>query len=144
VIFLPNLLGRLELCSIGFSKAVKSVYVLWSVVTGVGLLGVQTFGNPFSDRVQYRIEYSGRAGSTVWGSYTLTNRDRARSSNTEKAIGKLPLTVNFTTGKNMTISANGSTTNGEPVKIEIFKHGSECSNSNQTDEAAVTDTVVCR
>jgi hypothetical protein len=123
---------------------VKSAYVLWSVVTGVGLLGVQTFGNPFSDRVEYRVEYSGKAGSTVWGSYTTTNRDRFDSSNTEKAIGKLPLTVNFTTGKNMTISANGATTNGEPVTIRIFKHGSECSNSDRSDGAGVTDTVVCR
>ena len=84
------------------------MYVLWSLVTGVGLVGIQAFGNPFSDRVQYRVEYIGKAGSTLWGSYTMTEHNRARSSTTEQAIGKLPLTINFTTSKNMTISANGS------------------------------------
>jgi hypothetical protein len=123
---------------------VKSVYVLWSLVTGVGLFGVRTFDNPFSDRVQYRVEYSGKAGSTLWGSYTMTTHDRSRSSTTEQAIGKLPVTINFTTGKNMTISANGSTTNQDPVAIKIYKHGSECSNSDRTDRAGVTDTIVCR
>jgi hypothetical protein len=113
-------------------------------MTGVGLFGVQTFGNPFSDRVQYRVEYMGKAGSTLWGSYTMTEHNRARSSTTEQAIGKLPLTINFTTGKNMTISANGSTTSREPITIKIYKHGSECSNSDRIDRAGVTDTVVCR
>jgi hypothetical protein len=123
---------------------VKSVYVLWSVVTGVGLLGVRTFDNPFSDRVQYRVEYSGKTGSTLWGNYTMTKHDRSHSSNTEQAIGKLPLIVNFTTGKNIIVSANGSTTNQEPITIKIYKHGSECSNSERTDRAGVTDTIVCR
>ena len=113
-------------------------------MTGVGLFGVQTFGNPFSDRVQYRVEYMGKAGSTLWGSYTMTEHNRARSSTTEQAIGKLPLTINFTTSKNMTISANGSTTSREPITIKIYKHGSECSNSVRIDRAGVTDTVVCR
>jgi hypothetical protein len=123
---------------------VKSVYILWSLVTGVSLLGVRTFGNPFSDQVQYRIEYSGKAGSTVWGSYTQTQHNRSRSSVTEQAIGTLPLTINFTSGKNLTISANGSTTNQEPITIKIYKHGSECSTSERTDRAGVTDTIVCR
>lgn len=107
-------------------------------------MGVRTFGNPFSNQVQYRVEYSGKAGSTLWGSYTTTENNRSRMSTTEKAIGKLPLTINFTTGKNMTISANGSTTNREPITIKIYKHGSECSNSDRTDRAGVTDTIVCR
>jgi hypothetical protein len=123
---------------------VKSVYILWSLVTGVGLLGVQTFGNPFSDRVDYRVEYSGKTGSTLWGSYTMTEHNRSRSSTTEQAIGQLPLIVNFTTGKNMTIAANGSTTDKQPISIKIFKHGAECSSSDRTDRAGVTSTVVCR
>jgi hypothetical protein len=123
---------------------VKSVYIVWSLVTGVSLLGVRTFGNPFSDQVQYRVEYSGKAGSTLWGSYTMTEHNRSRRSTTEQAIGKLPLTINFTTGKNMTISANGSTANQEPITIKIYKHGSECSTSDRTDRAGVTDTIVCR
>lgn len=122
----------------------KSVYVLWSVVTGVGLFGVRTFGNPFSDRVDYRVEYSGKAGSTLWGSYTTTQNGRSRISTNQQAVGKLPLTINFSTGKNMTISANGSTANQEPITIVIYKHGSECSNSDQIDRAGVTATVVCR
>jgi hypothetical protein len=118
--------------------------VLWSLVTGIGLFGVMTFGNPFSNQVQYKVEYSGRAGSTLWGSYTMTQHDRARSSTTQQAIGKLPLTIDFTTGKNLTISANGSTANQEPITIKIYKHGSECSNSDRIGRAGVTDTVVCR
>ena len=122
----------------------KSVYILWSLVTGVSLFGVRTFGNPFSDQVQYRVEYSGKAGSTLWGSYTMTQHNRLRNSVTEQAIGKLPLIVNFTTGKNTIVSANGSTANQEPITIKIYKHGSECSNSERTDRAGVTDTLVCR
>jgi hypothetical protein len=140
----PIILGRLEICNIGFGEAVKSVYVLWSVVTGIGLMGVRTFDNPFSDQVQYRVEYSGKAGSTLWGSYTMTKHDQSRSSNTEQAIGKLPLIINFTTARNVTISANGSTNDREPVTIKIFKHGSECSKSDQSDRSGVTDTIVCR
>jgi hypothetical protein len=123
---------------------VKSVYVLWSLVTGVSLLGVRTFGNPFSDQVQYRVEYSGKVGTTLWGSYTKTQTNRSRSSITEQAIGKLPLTVNFTTGKDTIVSANGSTANQEPITIKIYKHGAECSTSERTDRAGVTDTIVCR
>jgi hypothetical protein len=122
---------------------VKS-YVLWSVVTGISLFGVRNFGNPFSNQVQYRVEYSGKAGSTVWGSYTKTKHDRTRSSETEKAVGKLPLTISFTTDKNVSVAANGSTTDRQPITIKIYKHGSECSNSDRTDRAGVTNTVVCR
>ena len=122
----------------------KSIYVLWSVVTGLSLGGVRTFGNPFSDRVQYRVEYSGKSGSTLWGSYTTTEYNRAGNSVTEQAIGKLPVVINFTTGKNMIVSANGSTANQEPITIKIYKHGSECSKSDRTDRAGVTDTIVCR
>jgi hypothetical protein len=114
------------------------------VVTGLSLVGVRTFGNPFSNEVQYRVEYSGKAGTTLWGSYTQTAHDRSKSSITEQAIGKLPVTINFTSGKNVTISANGSTTSQEPVTIKIYKHGSECSNSEKTDRAGVTDTIICR
>jgi hypothetical protein len=123
---------------------VKSVYVLWSVVTGLSLVGVRTFGNPFSNQVQYRVEYSGKVGSTLSGSYTTTEHGRARNSVTQQAIGKLPVVINFTTGKNMIVSANGSTTSQEPVRIKIYKHGSECSNSDRTDRAGITDTIVCR
>jgi hypothetical protein len=123
---------------------VKSVYVLWSLVTGLSLLGVRTFGNPFSNQVQYRVEYSGKAGTTLWGSYTMTEYNKSRSSVTEQAIGKLPVVINFTTGKNVIVSANGSTTSREPITIKIYKHGSECSNSARTDRAGVTNTIVCR
>ena len=122
----------------------KSVYVLWSFVTGVSLLGVRTFGNPFSDQVQYRVEYTGKVGTTLWGSYTKTQTNRSRSSITEQAIGKLPLTINFTTSKDMIVAANGSTSSQEPITIKIYKHGSECSTSERTDRAGVTDTIVCR
>ena len=117
---------------------------MWSVVTGVGLFGVRTFGNPLSNEVQYRVEYIGKAGSTLWGDYTITQNNRLRESTTEKAIGKLPLVVNFTTGKNAIVSANGATTDREPIIIKIYKHGSECSNSQGTDSAGITSTIVCR
>jgi hypothetical protein len=126
------------------SRVVKSVYVLWSLVTGLSLVGVRTFGNPFSNEVQYRVEYSGKAGTTLWGSYTQTAHNKLRTSTTEQAIGKLPVTINFVSGKDLTISANGSTENQEPITIKIYKHGAECSNSDRTDRAGVTGTVVCR
>lgn len=125
-------------------ESVKSAYILWSFVTGVGLLGVRTFGNPLSNEVQYRVEYTGKAGSTVWGDYTITQNNRLRDSRTEKAVGKLPLVVSFTTGKNALVSANGSTTDRQPVKIKIYKYGAECSSSHGTDSAGLTSTIVCR
>jgi hypothetical protein len=123
---------------------VKIAYIVWSLVTGISLLGVRTFGNPFSDRVSYRVEYTGKTGSTLWGSYTITQHSRSRESVTEKAIGKLPLTIDFTTSKNMMVSATGSLENQQPIKIKIYKHGVECSASDQTDRVEVSDTIVCR
>jgi hypothetical protein len=123
---------------------VKSAYILWSFVTGVSLLGVRTFGNPLSNEVQYRVEYSGKSGATVWGDYTITKHDRSRTSMTEKAVGQLPLIVNFTTGKNAIVSANGATTNQEPIMIKIYKHGAECSSSQGIEGAGITKTIVCR
>jgi hypothetical protein len=122
---------------------VKST-ILWSVVTGIGLLGVRMFGNPLSNEVQYRVEYTGKAGTTLWGDYTITQNNRLRDSTTAKAIGQLPLVVNFTTGKNAIVSANGATTDREPITIKIYKYGAECSNSQGTDSAGITSTVVCR
>jgi hypothetical protein len=113
-------------------------------MTGMSLMGVRTFGNPFSNEVQYQVQYSGKAGTTVWGDYTITQHGRLRNSTTEKAVGELPLIVNFTTGKNAIVSANGSTTNQEPVTIKIYKYGAECSNSAGTDRSGVTETIVCR
>ena len=110
----------------------------------MSLLGVRAFGNPFSDGGQYLVECSGKAGSTLWGSYTITPHDRTRRSTTEKTIGQLPLRIAFTGGKNAIVSANGSTTNQEPVTIKIYKNGVECSNSGGIDRAGITDTIVCR
>jgi hypothetical protein len=123
---------------------VRSGYLFWPLVIALSLLGVRAFGNPFSDRGQYRIEYSGKAGSTLWGSYSITKHGETRHSTTEKAIGKLPLTIAFTESKNAIVSANGSTANQEPIVIKIYKNGVECSNSHGTDHAGVTDTIVCR
>jgi hypothetical protein len=108
------------------------------------LMGVRMFGNPFSNEVSYRVEYSGKPGSTVWANYTKTKPDRTRSSTTEQAVGQLPLVVSFTTGKHEIVAANGSTTDGNPVTIKIYKHGAECSSSDRVDRVKVTDTVVCR
>lgn len=122
----------------------KSAYILWSLVTGASLLGMRTFGNPLSNEVQYRIEYLGKAGTTVWGEYNITKNDRQRDRTTETAIGKLPLVINFTTGKNTIVSANGSTENQQPVKIVIYKHGAECSSSDSNGNIGITSTIVCR
>jgi hypothetical protein len=123
---------------------VKSVYILWSVVTGLMLVGVRTFGNPFSNEVQYRIEYAGAAGKTLWGNYMITPHNKLQTTTNERVIGQLPQTVNFTTGKNAIVSANGSTTNQEPIVIKIYKNGVECSNSQGNGIADVSNTLVCR
>jgi hypothetical protein len=123
---------------------VKSLYILWSVVTGVTLVGARTFGNPFSNDVQYRIEYTGAVGKTLWGNYTITPHNKLNATTTERVIGQLPQTVKFTTGKNAIVSANGSTTTQTPITIKIYKNGAECSNSRGNGSTDVSDTLVCR
>jgi hypothetical protein len=123
---------------------VKIGYILWLLVTGVIFSAVRIIGNPFSNEVQYRIEYVGGVGKTLWGNYTITPHDKSQSVTTERAIGQLPQTVNFTTGKNAIVSANGSTASQEAITIEIYKNGVKCSNSDSTGRAGVSDTIVCR
>ncbi len=122
----------------------KIGYILWLLVTGVVFATVRIIGNPFSNEVQYRIEYTGGVGKTLWGNYMITPHDKSESVTTEKAIGQLPQSVNFTAGKNAIVSANGSTVSQEPITIVIYKNGVECSNSDGTERAGVSDTIVCR
>ncbi len=122
----------------------KTGYILWLLVTGVMFSAVRIIGNPFSNEVQYRIEYTGVTGKTLWGNYTITPHNKSQSVTTERAIGQLPQTVNFTTAKNAIVSANGSTTSQEAITIKIYKNGVECSNSSGTERAGVSDTIVCR
>jgi hypothetical protein len=114
---------------------VKIGYILWLLVTGVVFSAVRIIGNPFSNEVQYRIEYAGGVGKP---------HDRSQSVTTERAIGQLPQTVNFTTSKNAIVSANGSTASQEAITIEIYKNGVKCSNSDGSGRAGVSDTIVCR
>lgn len=122
----------------------KIGYLVWSLVTGVGLVGVRSFGNPFSDSVSYKIEYVGKTGETLWANYTITPHNKLQATTTERVIGKLPQTVKFTTGKNAIVSANGSISTQEPITIKIYKNGVECSNSDGIGRAGVSDTIVCR
>ena len=123
----------------------KSVYIVWLVSTGLAVSVAQNFGNPFGGgEAEYRIEYAGKAGTTLWGNYIITEHDQSRSNTTEKVIGELPQTVNFTGKNNAIVSANGSTTSQEPVAIQIYKNGKQCGNSQGTDRAGITGTIVCR
>jgi hypothetical protein len=122
---------------------VKSAYVVWLTLTGVAVFLTQIFGNVFGSETEYRIEYAGKAGTTLWASYTITEHDKSRDNTTEKIIGTLPQTVKFTSNNNALVSANGSTTNREPITIKIYKNGSPCG-SSQGSEARITDTIVCR
>jgi hypothetical protein len=127
------------------NKAVKSAYVVWLAVVGVGLVGMRTVGNPFSgSQAQYRVEYRGTVGTTLWGNYTITEHSKLRNSITEKAIGQLPLTIDFTGSRNAMVTANGSTSTQEPVRIVIYKNGMVCGNAQGIDRAGVSDTIVCR
>jgi hypothetical protein len=118
---------------------------VWLAVTGVVLFGVRTFGNPFSgNEAQYRVEYSGKVGATLWGNYTITEHSKLRNSISEKAIGQLPLTVKFPGSKKAIIAANGSIESQEPVRIVIYRNGVECGNSQGFERAGVSDTIVCR
>ena len=121
----------------------KSIYVVWLTLTGVAVFLTQIFGNPFGSETEYRIEYTGKVGTTLWANYTITDHDKSRENTSEKVIGTLPQTVKFTSQNNATVSANGSTTTREPIKIQIYKNGSPCGNSPST-ETRITDTIVCR
>lgn len=101
------------------------------------------FGNVFGGETEYRIEYMGKAGTTLWANYTITDRDKSRENTTEKIIGTLPQTVTFTSKNNSTVSANGSSSNKEPITIKIYKNGSVCGASRRS-EVRITDTIVCR
>ena len=119
----------------------KSTYISVLVVVGVTFFGVRAFGNPFSDEARYRIEYIGQSGKTLWGNYTITPHNKSNGTTTERVIGQLPQSVEFTTKKNAIISANGSIATQEPIAIEIYKNGVKCSNSKGT---RVSDTIICR
>lgn len=121
----------------------KSVYVLWLALTGATVFLTQIFGNPFASEAVYRIEYVGKAGATLWGNYTITEHNKSRDNITEKVIGELPQTVQFTSKNNATVSANGSTINQDPIAIQIYKNGRAC-NTPQSGQIVVTNTIVCR
>jgi hypothetical protein len=122
---------------------VKSGYILWLLLSGVVVFALRAFGNPFSPEAKYRIEYIGKTGNSLWGSYTITQNDRLRTRTTEKVIGQLPSSINFAAPNNVIISANGSAGNRQDVTIKIYKNGVEC-NSSRSAEISVTDTIVCR
>jgi hypothetical protein len=122
---------------------VKSVYVVWLTLTGVAVFLTRIFGNPFGGETEYRIEYTGKVGTTLWANYNVTDRDKARENTSEKVIGTLPQTIKFTSNSNSIVSANGSTAGSEPIKIQIYKNGSPCG-SSQGSESRITDTIVCR
>ncbi len=121
----------------------KSEYVVWLTLTGVAVFLMKMFGNPFGGETEYRIEYTGKVGTTLWANYTVTDHDKSRENTTEKIIGTLPQTVKFTSKSNSIVSANGSTTTREPIAIRIYKNGSACG-SERGIEARITDTIVCR
>jgi hypothetical protein len=127
----------------GAGKVVKSVYVVWLALTGAMVFLTQIFGNPFASSAEYRIEYAGKVGATLWGNYTITEHNKSRDNITEKVIGELPQTVNFTSTNNAIVSANGSTINQDRVDIQIYKNGRAC-NTPQSDRVVVTNTIVCR
>jgi hypothetical protein len=122
---------------------VKSGYILWLLLSGVVVFALRAFGNPFSPEANYRVEYIGKPGNSLWGSYSITQNDRLRSRTTEKVIGELPRTVSFNAPNNATISANGAAGNRQAITIKIYKNGIECSSSSSV-ESGVTDTIVCR
>jgi hypothetical protein len=122
-------------------KAVKSVF--WLTLTGMAVFLTRVFGNPFAGETEYRIEYTGKVGMTLWATYSITEHDKSRENITEKVIGTLPQTVKFTSKNNSIVTANGSTTNKEPITIQIYKNGNAC-RSSQSSETRITDTVVCR
>jgi hypothetical protein len=122
---------------------VRSVYLVWLALTGATVLLIRIFGNPFGGNVEYRIEYTGKVGTTLWANYTIAEHNGLRNSTSEKVIGELPQTVKFTSKKDSIVSASGSTTDRDPVTIQIYKNGSLCA-SFQSDRGGITDTVICR
>jgi hypothetical protein len=124
-------------------KAVKSAYIVWLTLTGVAVFLTKFFGNPFVGETEYRIEYTGKVGTTLWATYNVTDRDKSRENTSEKIIGTLPQTVKFTSNNNSIVSANGSTASREAIKIQIYKNGSSCG-SSESSESRITDTIVCR
>jgi hypothetical protein len=122
-------------------KAVK--YAVWLTLTGIAVFLTRIFGNPFAGETEYRIEYTGKVGTTLWANYTVTEHDKSREKITEKVIGTLPQTVKFTSTNNSIVTANGSTTSREPITIQIYKNGNACG-SSQDGETRITDTIVCR
>jgi hypothetical protein len=122
-------------------KAVK--YAVWLTLTGMAVFLTKIFGNPFAGETEYRIEYAGKVGTTLWANYTVTEHDKSGEKTSEKVIGTLPQTVKFTSKNNSIVTANGSTTSREPITIQIYKNGNACG-SSQDGEARITDTIVCR
>ncbi len=107
------------------------------------MLLMRIFGNPFGGDVEYRIEYTGKVGASLWANYTIAEHNELRNSTSEKVIGELPQTVKFTSKNDSIVSASGSTTDRDPVTIQIYKNGRPCA-SYQSDRGGITDTVICR
>jgi hypothetical protein len=118
------------------------VYLVWLALTGATVLLMRIFGNPFGGDVEYRIEYTGKVGASLWANYTIAEHNELRNSTSEKVIGELPQTVKFTSKNDSMVSASGSTANRDPVTIKIYKNGSPCASSEGA--GGITDTIVCR
>jgi hypothetical protein len=121
----------------------KTAYLFCLSAAGAVVMSMRLFGNAYSDRVQYQIEYQGQANTTLWAEYRITERDRYRSPMTEKLVGKSPQIISFSAPRNAIVSATGSTKDRTGVKIKIIKNGSECGNSGGLN-IGLTEAIVCR
>jgi preprotein translocase subunit SecF len=121
---------------------VKKTHIFWLSAIGVAVMSMRVLSSPDRE-VQYQIEFRGQAGTTLWGEYSITDRDKIRDRTSEKVFGELPVKVKFNAKQGAIVSASGASSDRSKVAIEIFRNGSRCSNTGGLS-AGVSETIVCR
>lgn len=102
--------------------------------------------NSLSGSDNYEVQWSGTAGSKLFGSYVVGSRTPGIPTRVEKVGATLPYKITFSAPKNSLITAAGATFNQgiqSTVEIKIFKNGSECDKVGIVGSGAM-NTKVCQ
>ncbi|MEH2236009.1 hypothetical protein [Nostoc sp.] len=89
----------------------------------------------------YEVQWSGSAGSKLFGSYVIGSRSVSIPLRVEKVATTLPYKITFSAPKNALISAAGATLNQGAVEIKIFRNGSECGKVTMVGSGAMANQV---
>lgn len=100
------------------------------------------FKNSSSNQEQYQIKWEGTAGSKLFGSYVIRDRNTSsKPTKSEKVTATLPHTLSFSAPKYSIVGVSGGTLNQDAVTIKIYKNGSECGKEALTGTGVMANKV---